>query len=132
MFFEPIASLAWTTTDIDGFSASGASVTFDDADSLIGKAGARLGGTFGSGNVVWTPYIGVYAVEEFDGENGLSFTSGPTTISFQDEGRGSWGQVDFGFTAQTFYGLEGFLKGEWNFGGDADGGAGRLGVRWRW
>jgi hypothetical protein len=45
---------------------------------------------------------------------------------------GSHGLVDFGFTAQTFYGLEGFVKGEWNFGGDVDGGTARLGVRWRW
>jgi outer membrane autotransporter protein len=132
MFFEPIASLAWTTTDLDGFSSSGASVAFDDADSLLGKAGARLGGTFGSGNVVWTPYIGVYAVEEFEGSNGLSFTSGPTTISFEDTERDGYGQVDFGFTAQTFYGLEGFVKGHWNFGSDADGGGARVGARWRW
>ena len=131
-FFEPHAQLAWTSTDLDDFSTFGAGFEIDNADSLYGKAGARIGGTFGSGNVVLTPYIGVYAVEEFEGENELTFTSGATSFSIHDEARDSYAQVDFGVTAQTFYGLEGFLKGEWNFSGDADGGAVRLGARWRW
>ena len=131
-FLEPIASIAWSTTDLDDAAAFGAGFSWDDADSLYGKAGARLGTTFGTGDVVLTPYIGVYAVEEFDGENTFTFSTGPTAFTIQGDQRDGYGLVDFGFTAQTFYGLEGFLKGEWNFGGDADGGAARLGVRWRW
>jgi len=92
----------------------------------------RIGGTFGSGNVVLTPYIGVYAVEEFEGENEMTFSTGPTSFIIQDEARDGYGQAEFGVTAQTFYGLEAMLKGEWNFGGDAEGGAVRLGARWRW
>jgi hypothetical protein len=131
-FFEPIAALSWTTTSLDSVTTGGATIDFDDSTSLRGKAGARIGGTMGSGDVIWTPYIGAYWVDELDGDNSLTFTTGPTSINFSDEGLGSHGLVDFGFTAQTFYGLEGFVKGEWNFGGDVDGGTARLGVRWRW
>jgi hypothetical protein len=131
-FVEPIASLAWNTTELDSVTTGGATIDFDDATSLLGRAGARIGGTWGDGDVVLTPYIGVYAVEEWEGDNTLTFTTGPTSITFSDQGRGSYGMADFGFTMQTFYGLEGFVKGEWNFGGDADGGAVRLGARWRW
>ena len=131
-FFEPIAALSWTTTSLDSVTTGGATIDFDDATSLRGKLGARIGGSMGSGDVVWTPYIGAYWVDELDGDNSLTFTTGPTSINFSDEGLGSHGLVDFGFTAQTFYGLEGFVKGEWNFGGDVDGGTARLGVRWRW
>ncbi len=132
VFFEPVASLQWSTTNLDSTTTAGATIDFDDAESLRGKAGARLGGTWGTGDVVWTPYIGAYWVDEFQGDNNLAFTTGVTTIEFSDQGRGSYGQADLGVTFQTFYGLEGFVKGEWNFGGDADGGAARLGARWRW
>jgi outer membrane autotransporter protein len=131
-FFEPSASLAWSSTDLDSVTDSGATIDFDNADSLVAKAGARIGGTYGSGDAIWTPFIGAYWVDEMEGDNDMTFTTGVTSISFTDEGRGNYGQAEFGINFQSFYGLEGFVKGEWNFGGDADGGAARLGVRWRW
>ena len=131
-FFEPHAELAWTSTDIDGFAAAGATVDWDDADSLLGKAGARIGGTFGSGDVVLTPYIGLYAVEEFEGDNSMAFATGGVPLVATDYARDGYGQVDFGFTTQTFYGLEGFMKGEVKFGDEADGWTARMGARWRW
>jgi len=131
-FFEPIAAISWNTTSLDSVTTAGATIDFDDSTSFRGKAGARIGGTWGSGDVVWTPYIGAYYVDEWEGDNALTFTTGPTSITFNDQGRGAYGLADFGVTFQTFYGLEGFVKGEWNFGGDADGGAARLGARWRW
>ena len=131
-FLEPVAQLQWSSTDLDSFTTAGASVDFGDNDSLLGKAGARFGGTFGTGDVVLTPYVGVFAVEEFEGEHDMTFATGPTGFGIQNTPVDGYGQVEFGATAQTFYGLEGFLKGTWNFGDDADGGSARLGVRWRW
>jgi outer membrane autotransporter protein len=131
-FFEPLAQVAWQTTDLDDVTTAGADIEFDNADSFRGKFGGRIGGTYGSADVVWTPYIGAYYIDEWSGDNELTFTTGPTSITFSDQGRGSYGQAEFGVTFQSFYGLEGFVKGEWNFGGDADGGAARLGARWRW
>lgn len=131
-FVEPVASLAWTTTRIDSFTASGATLDFEDADSLVGKAGMRVGWTVGSGDVVLVPAIGVFAIEEFEGENAMTFTTGATSFAVADTPPGAYGKVEFGVTAQTFYGLEGYVRGEVNFGDEADGGAVRLGARWRW
>ena len=129
---EPIASLDWITTDIDDFSLLGAGISFDNNESMLGRAGARIGGVFGSGDVVFTPYVGVYAIDDFDGENSVTMTTGPVSLEINDQGRNGYGMVDFGLTAQTMWGFEGFVKGEWNFGEDADGGAVRLGARFRW
>jgi hypothetical protein len=132
LFFEPSASLAWSTTSLDGVAFGGASVDFDNATSLLARAGARLGGTYGSGEVVMTPWIGAFWVDELEGDNALTLSTGPSSLTFADQGRDAYGQIDLGVTVQAFHGLEGSLKGEWNVGGDADGGSVRLGVRWRW
>lgn len=131
-FVEPMAALAWTTTDVDRFSTSGATIDFGDADSLLGRAGVRFGATMGSGDVILIPSLGVYAIEEFAGENTMTFTTGATGFSITDTPPGAFGQVRFGMTAMTWYGLEGSVGVDWNFGGEADGGSARLGARWRW
>lgn len=132
MFIEPHAQIAWSSTDIDDGNAIGADFSFNNNESLYGKVGGRIGGTFGSGNMIVSPYVGVYAVEEFEGRNSLAFNTGPAGFTVENEARGSYGQAELGMTTQSFYGLQGFVKGEWNFGGDASGGAVRLGARWTW
>jgi len=132
MFIEPHAQIQYSSTDIDDGNAIGANFSFDNNESLYGKAGGRIGGTFGSGDMIITPFVGVYAVEEFEGQNSLDFNTGPVGFTVDNEARGSYGQAELGVTTQSFYGLEAFAKGEWNFGGDASGGAVRLGARWRW
>ena len=132
LFLEPHAQIAWSSTDIDDGNAIGADFSFNNNESLYGKVGGRIGGTFGSGNMIVSPYVGAYAVEEFEGRNSLAFNTGPTGFTVENEARGSYGQAELGMTTQSFYGLQGFVKGEWNFGGDASGGAVRLGARWTW
>lgn len=118
--------------NIDGFSASGANVDFGDADSLLGRAGLRLGSTFRRGDFVLTPSLGFFALEEFDGQNQMTLTTGGTGFSVTDTPPGSFTQVQLAVGAQTAFGLEGFVAAEWNVGGDADGGDVRLTTRWRW
>lgn len=127
-FVEPVASLAWSSTTLDGFSSPVVDFDFDDGTSLRGQVGARVGGSWGA----IQPFAGLYAVEEFDGENQVTVTSGATTLVFTDEQRPTYGKADFGFNILGWGGLEGFVKGEALFGDDASGFTGRLGVRWRW
>nr|WP_240454596.1 autotransporter domain-containing protein [Caulobacter sp. 17J65-9] len=131
-FFEPSARLSWTDVDMDGFSAAGGTVEFGDASSLLGEAGARFGTHWTNGVVDLVPYLGLFAVDEFDGENQTAFSIAGDTFRLTDEAAGAHGRVDFGVTAVTFHGLEGFVKGEALVGGDAEGYSARLGVRWRW
>jgi len=132
LFLEPMGSIAWSDSELDGFSGAGGTITYGETGSLIAKLGARLGGTFGAGPLVLTPYIGGYRVDERDGENEMTFATAGDDITLTSPRREAYNQVEFGVTAQTFYGLEGFLKGEANMGDEAEGYTTRLGVRWRW
>ena len=134
LYFEPIADLAWTTTHLDNanFAAQDTVFTFGNATSERGSIGARVGGQWGQ----ILPYVGLYAAQEFDGKNKMSMiTGGGCTgcdMDIQDLKPGAYERADFGFTTTSWNGLEGFLKGEAEFGGKTDGFTGRLGVRWRW
>jgi hypothetical protein len=134
LYLEPLVDLAWTTTHLDdaNFTSQLTSFTFGNADSLRGSIGARVGGQWGR----LMPYVGLYAVEEFEGDHDkvTMLTGGgcPDCMTLEDTRPGSYGKADFGFTTTSWNGLEGFLKGETEFGGHIDGFTGRLGVRWRW
>ena len=133
VYFEPMADLAWTTTHLDDakFTALDTSFTFGNATSLRGSIGGRVGGQTG-----WAlPYVGLYAVQEFDSKNRMTMlTAGgcPSCLSVEDARPGTYERAEFGVTTTSWNGLEGFLKGDAEFGGHTDGFTGRLGVRWRW
>jgi outer membrane autotransporter protein len=134
LYFEPLADLAWTTTHLDdaNFPLQATTFTFGNGESLRGSIGARLGGQWGS----ILPYVGLYVADEFDGKNQMTMITGGgcpgACMTIEDQKPGAYERADFGFTTTSWNGLEGFLKGEAEFGGHTDGFTGRLGVRWRW
>jgi uncharacterized protein YhjY with autotransporter beta-barrel domain len=132
-FVEPVADVAYTDTSLDDavFPAFAASFRYRDTISLRAQAGVRVGGIWGS----IAPFAGVYAGEEFEGENDMTMFTGPgcpSCMTIQDQPIGSFGKAEYGFNILNWGGLEGFLKGETLFGGDASGTNVKLGVRWRW
>ena len=134
LYLEPLADLAWTSTRLDDakFPAQATTFTFGNATSLSGSIGGRVGG-----RGVALPYVGLYAAQEFDGKNDMTMITGagcPFCQLYVDHRpeAGLLERADFGFTTTSWNGLEGFLKGEAEFGGHTDGFTGRLGVRWRW
>jgi hypothetical protein len=132
-FVEPVADVAYTDTSLDDavFPAFAASFRYRDTVSLRAQAGVRVGGIWGS----IAPFAGVYAGEEFEGENDMTMFTGPgcpSCMTIQDQPIGSFGKAEYGFNILNLGGLEGFLKGETLFGGDASGTNVKLGVRWRW
>jgi hypothetical protein len=132
-YLEPMADLAWNSTHLDdaGFKALDTTFTFGTATSLRGSVGARLGGSWGS----ILPYVGLYAVQEFDEKNRVTMLTGsgcPSCFSLTDTRPGAYERADFGFTTTSWNGLEGFLQGDAEFGGHTDGFTGRVGVRWSW
>jgi outer membrane autotransporter protein len=132
-YFEPMADLAWTSTHLDdaNFPVQSTSFSFGNATSLRGSIGGRIGGQWGQ----ILPYVGLYAAQEFDGKNNMTMITGacPTNcMTVQDLKPGSYERAEFGFTTTSWRGLEGFLKGEDEFGNHTSGLTGRLGVRWRW
>jgi outer membrane autotransporter protein len=96
--------------------------------------GARLGGQVGSGPVVLTPYLGAYWVDHAQTDDREGFSTGGTanTIELKDVGVRNFARIDFGATAKTIYGLEGFAKAAVDTGTGVSGWTANLGVRWRW
>ncbi|NEX93026.1 autotransporter outer membrane beta-barrel domain-containing protein, partial [Caulobacter sp. 17J65-9] len=131
LFLEPSAALAWVETDLDGFSDGGTGFDYDDATSLRGRTGVRVGGEATIGNAVFVPYVGVHAAGELDGENRMRVTDGET-YQLVDEGRGSWAEAEVGVSGATWFGLEAFAEAKALSGGDVRGWSARLGARWRW
>jgi outer membrane autotransporter protein len=128
-YAEPSVSLSWVNVDIDNYTAAGATVVFDDITSFRGAAGVRIGADIPAGNGTWTPFVGLHAIEEFDGDVRNNFTLG-TTIGILQDAPGTFGEASAGINYTTGR-LEGFIRGELDFGGETEGVSGRAGLRLR-
>ncbi|HWT14048.1 MAG TPA: autotransporter domain-containing protein, partial [Allosphingosinicella sp.] len=104
-------------------------VRFEDAESLRGHAGLRFGGVFETGDGTFAPFVGIRAIEEFDGENRTDFNLG-TLIELTDQAPGTYGELSGGLSVITGH-VELFARGEMLFGEDVDGQSFRAGLRIR-
>jgi uncharacterized protein YhjY with autotransporter beta-barrel domain len=137
LWFEPVADLAYTTTQLNtaNFASQGAMFRFQDAESIRGSIGARAGGQIGS----LLPYLGLYWGDEDGGKNrmdmltGGSLDCGAMCVSLRDFKPTGFTRAEFGVSSATGWkGLDWYLKGESEVGDRTYGTSGRLGVRWRW
>jgi hypothetical protein len=129
-FIEPSASLAWVNVDIDGYSIAEATVSYDDFASVGGSIGIRVGADFQIGrNAFLSPYLGIQAVEEFEGDARNAFTLG-RSIFLEQDAPGSFGALSVGATLRTGS-VEAFIGGELRFGSELGALAGRAGGRMR-
>ena len=128
-FLEPVASVAYSRTDLDTLEVLGAAVDFDAANSLRGKIGARIGGATPVGAGVATFYLGAHLVNEFEGKDGVRFVNGGATTVLANDPVGAYGQFQLGATLVSETGLNGFVEGTASVGNDYQNYGGRLGVR---
>jgi outer membrane autotransporter protein len=130
IYFEPAVSLSWVNVDINDYSVAGAAVSFDNVESFRGAAGLRIGGEFRQANGgVWSPFVGIYAVDEFSGNNRATFTLGPS-VGLEQDAPGTYGELTAGLNYSTGR-LEAFARGEVDFGSERHGISGRAGIRLR-
>jgi len=130
LYLEPSVGLSWVTVDIDDYRSGGATISFDNATSLRGTAGLRIGGIVATGgDGVLSPFAGVRVVEEFGGANRNDFFLG-TNLNLTEDGPGTHGEASVGLTF-TSGSVEAFIRGELDFGNDVEGRAVRGGVRVR-
>lgn len=126
-YLEPVASLAWTHTDIDDLEVLGQTLRFGGADGLRGKLGARLGGS--SGSLLF--HASAHAVHDFGDDYALRFVSGNEEQAVATERLGTFGQGRLGVSYLSPSGFELFLEGHGEMGGDYEGLGGSAGVRIR-
>jgi hypothetical protein len=129
MWAEPSVSLSWTETSIDDFTSGGATVSFEDATSLRGALGLRVGGDLPAGTGTLSPFIGIQGIDEFEGEGRNDFTFG-SALALEQEAPGTYARASAGLTYRTGS-VEAFIRGELDFGGETDGRMARAGLRLR-
>jgi len=93
-FFEPIASVAFVSTQLDGFDAGGASVEFSNGASLQGGIGARAGVTLGTPGDTTTEISVMGKIwNEFEDANQITISDGINSTTFSDGISGVFGEL---------------------------------------
>ena len=121
-YFEPqVQAQLARVTGADYTTSQGTKVSVDGINSLIGRAGFRLGKDFGEEKQS-TVYIKADVLHEFLGDQDIrafdTSTNGWQRISYENEG--TWYDVGLGFAAMMSKSSYAFLDLERSFGHDND------------
>lgn len=117
-YFEPQAQLQYAyVTSADYTTNQGTKVELDGIDSLIGRAGFRLGRDTSEGNTV---YFKADILHEFLGDQSIRAVDKTGVLSTTYENEGTWYDVGFGFSHRMGRDSYMFLDLEHSFGNDND------------
>ena len=122
-YFEPqVQAQLARVTGADYTTSQGTKVSVDGINSLIGRAGFRLGKDFGAEKQS-TVYIKADVLHEFLGDQDIRALDSTTngnwqTVSYENEG--TWYDVGFGFATQMSKNSYAFMDFEKSFGNDND------------
>ena len=117
-YFEPQAQLQLArVTGADYVSSQNTKVSVDGINSLIGRAGFRLGRDLNENSTV---YVKADLLHEFLGDQTITATD--ATGMFRDtfENKGTWYDVGFGFATALSNSSYAFMDFEKSFGNDND------------
>jgi outer membrane autotransporter protein len=135
IFIEPLATIAVASTDLDGFSLAGNTVSFDEDTNVRGRLGLRVGTSrqMWSGVTVEPFVIGSVWGHLSDDENNATLVSNGTTFAFSDDLPDVWGEVSVGVNLfKPSINTSAFIKADVSFGEDLEGVAGKAGMRYNW
>ena len=117
-YFEPQAQMQYAyVTSADYTTSQGTKVELDGIDSLLGRAGFRLGRDTSEGNTV---YFKADILHEFLGDQSIRAMDATGTLSTTYENEGTWYDVGFGFAHRMGKDSYVFLDVEHSFGNDND------------
>ena len=115
-YIEPQAQLQYAyVTDASYMTNQGTKVSLDSIDSLIGRAGFRLGRDTDEANTV---YFKADILHEFLGGQSIRAMDSTGTLSVTYENEGTWYDVGFGFSHRMSKDKYMFLDVEKLFGND--------------
>jgi len=129
---EPQAQLVWRWTSLNAFNDGASDVNWNNGNTFLARAGARLQWSFTSSGVNWKPYLRLNVLRAFGTDDKTTFGSS-TTIGTQI-GQTA-GQIGAGLVAQvtkqaSAYATISYLA---NLGGEHQRTLmGNAGVRWAW
>lgn len=115
-YFEPQAQLQYAyVTSADYTTSQGTRVELDGIDSLIGRAGFRLGRDTSEGNTV---YFKADILHEFLGDQSIRAMDDTGVLSTTYDNEGTWYDVGLGFSHRMGEDSHMFLDVEHSFGND--------------
>ena len=115
-YFEPQVQAQYAyVTSADYTTSQGTKVELDGIDSLIGRAGFRLGRDTSEGNTV---YFKADILHEFLGDQSIRAMDDTGVLSTTYENEGTWYDVGFGFSHRMGEDSYLFLDVEHSFGND--------------
>lgn len=122
-YFEPqVQAQLARVTGADYTTSQGTKVSVDGINSLIGRAGFRIGKDFGAEKQS-TVYLKADVLHEFLGDQDIRALDDSTDGKWVDvsyENKGTWYDVGFGFATQTSKNSYAFMDFEKSFGNDND------------
>lgn len=117
-YFEPQAQLQFArVTGADYVTSQDTKVSLDGINSLIGRAGFRLGRDLNENS---TFYVKADLLHEFLGDQDITATDATGTLREEFENKGTWYDVGFGFAAKMSKNSYAFMDFEKSFGNDND------------
>lgn len=117
-YFEPQVQLQYArVTDANYTTSQGTEVSLDAINSLIARAGFRLGKDLGERSTV---YFKADLLHEFLGDQDIYATDGTGTMDVTYGNEGTWYDVGFGFAAKMSKNSYAFMDFEKSFGNDND------------
>ena len=117
-YFEPQAQLQLArVTGADYVTTQGSKVNVDGINSLIGRAGFRIGRDMDENSTV---YLKADLLHEFMGDQDITATDITGTLREEYENKGTWYDVGFGFATALGKSSYAFMDFEKSFGNDND------------
>lgn len=117
-YFEPQAQLQFArVTGADYVTSQDTKVSLDGINSLIGRAGFRLGRDLNENSTV---YIKADLLHEFLGDQDITATDITGTLREEYENKGTWYDVGFSFATALSNNSYAFMDFEKSFGNDND------------
>ena len=117
-YFEPQAQLQLArVTGTDYVTTQGSKVNVDGINSLIGRAGFRIGRDMDENSTV---YLKADLLHEFMGDQTVTAADATGTLREEFENKGTWYDVGFGFAAKMSKNSYAFMDFEKSFGNDND------------
>lgn len=130
---EPLVGLAYVRTSFDDLTLQAAELQTDDATSLRGSLGARVGGGVDLGGArLHLSGTGRFW-EEFEGDNQATLLAGAERVALTDDVGGSFGELGAGMTLTSASGAVSFFANAGGaFGDDYRSTDATIGFRLQW
>src|SRR5690606_15275193 len=134
MFVEPKATLAYVHTSFDDFNVLGTDVAMDDASSLRGRLGLRIGARVNNGTTRVEPWLEASVWNEFHGDYGAVRVGNSFDLPVGYDAGGTIGEIAAGANLVGLgNGWTAYARGSIQFGGDEYRAySGNIGLRKSW